>query len=179
MEEKIPEKNIIKREFSAGGVVYKKIKNSKGKKENVFWLVTRSSPSKKYPKSIWRLPKGWLDDEEGGIPGPFARGEVKSSEEEIQKAAIREVREEAGVLAKVAGKIGTEKYFLSQMWGKTLKFVTFYLMEWIADYPKGPGFETEKIEWLPYSQARRRLHYSGEKKVLDKAKKLLERLKRT
>ena len=45
------------REFSAGGVVFKKAKSK------VLWLVAKSSPSKKYPGDIYRLPKGWVDDE--------------------------------------------------------------------------------------------------------------------
>jgi len=158
------------REFSAGGVVFKKAKEEKSRKKRVLWLVTKSSPSKIYPKSYWRFPKGWLDDEYGGKkPGALARGERKATEKEIQDAALREVQEEAGVKAKIIKKIGSERYFYKIKERLITKFVTFYLMEWQKDLPEGFGSETSKVEWLVYDEARKKLLHSGERKVLDKA----------
>lgn len=167
-------KTSLERQFSAGGVVFKKVKDE-GTKIKVLWLITKSRPSKLFPKTIWRLPKGWLDDELGGKrPGPLASGKKQAKEADIQKAALREVEEEGGARAKIIGKIGTEKYFLTISGQRILKFVTFYLMEWIKDLPSGPGEETEKVEWLPYGIARQKLSYSGEKKMLDEARRLLK-----
>ncbi len=158
------------REFSAGGVVFKE----SGKK--IFWLVAKSTPSEFSPKSAWRLAKGWLDDSKDNInPGPLASGKSKATEEQIQKAALKEVAEEGGVSVTIIGKIGTEKYFLTVEGERILKFVTFYLMKWQKDLPEGTTFETEKVEWLEYPEARERLSYDGEKKVLDKAKELLDK----
>lgn len=158
----------MKREFSSGGVVYKKDDSQS------LWLVTKSTPSELYPKGFWRLPKGWLDDTDGGKKtGPLARGDMRASEEVIRKAALREVKEEGGVKAKIIKKIGTEKYFSTIKGEKILKFVTFYLMEWLKDLPVGPGFETEEVSWLGFEEARKRLTHSGEKKILDKAHHLL------
>lgn len=120
-KEKIVEKR--KREFAAGGVVFRRVR------EETLWLVTKSAPSEAYPDSVWRLAKGWLDDEDDGVnPGPLTKGERKASEEELQKAALREVREEGGVEARIVGKVGTEKLFLNISRGRLLKFITFYLM---------------------------------------------------
>jgi len=159
----------MNREFSSGGVVFKKTYTGK-----VLWLVTKSTPSELIPNDIWRLPKGRLDDISEDEPGPLARGERKASEEEIQKAALKEVKEEGGVEAKIVRKIGTERYFFIWQGEKILKFVTFYLMEYIRDLPEGYDKETEEVAWLPYEDARKRLSYSGEKKVLDKAKEILD-----
>ncbi len=157
------------REFSAGGVVFKKESNQ------VLWLVTKATPSKLFPNSFWRFPKGWLDDIDGGKnPGPLASGKKKATSDEIESAAIREVAEEAGVKAKVIKKVGTEKYFMNRGKGKTMKFVTYYLMEWIEDLPEGHDAETAEIAWLPFDEARKKLSYSGEKKILDKAAAILE-----
>ena len=77
--------SIILRRFSAGGVVYRQSLQSHLKKPKTLWLVTKSKPSQLFPKSVWRLPKGWLDDRsEGRFPGPLASGEKKASEKEIQ-----------------------------------------------------------------------------------------------
>jgi 8-oxo-dGTP pyrophosphatase MutT (NUDIX family) len=143
--------NRVRKEFSSGGVVYKK----EGKK--ILWLVTKSSASDLYPKSVWRLPKGWIDEDESA-----------------EEAALREVKEEGGVEAKVIKKIETVKYFFTTPdKGKTLKFVTFYLMEWVKNLSEGFGEETSEIAWLPFDQAVKRLAYSGEKQILKKAKELL------
>jgi len=161
------------REFSSGGVVYKEIKNQKGE-DKVFWLLTKSKPSKLFPKSVWRLPKGWLDDvDDGKKPGPLASGKIKATEEDLQEAAIREVREEGGIEAEIISKLGTEKYFLTISDKKILKFVTFYLMKWKHNLSEGFGFETESVEWLPYKDVYEKLSYPGEKRVLEKAKETL------
>ena len=92
----LPRKSF-KREFSAGGVVFRKYQISNDKYQ-IKWLVTKSTPSELVSKSVWRLPKGRLDDEEGEREsGPLASGVRKASEEEIQKAALKEDKEEGGV----------------------------------------------------------------------------------
>jgi 8-oxo-dGTP pyrophosphatase MutT (NUDIX family) len=171
VEEKTSEQKTTKtvRIFSAGGVVYKKTSIN----SDALWLVTKAAPSPEYPKPNWRLPKGWLDDE-GDLPGPLASGKIKADKKDIERAAYREVKEEAGVETKIIKKVGTEKYFFTSRDGtRNLKFVTFFLMEWLSDASDGFGFETEEIVWLPYSDARKRLTNSGERKVLDQATKLL------
>ena len=135
------------REFSSGGVVFKKNK----------WLITRSSVSNLYPISVWRLPKGWIDE-----------GET------LEETALREVREEGGVEAKIIKKIETIKYFyIAPNKGKILKFVTFYLMEWIKDFPEGFDGETSEIKWLPFDKAYKLLSFSNEKQILKKARTLI------
>ncbi len=147
-------KDKISREFSSGGVVFKKIKN------NVFWLVSRSMPSTLYPKAIWRLPKGWIDEGES-----------------VENAALREVREETGVEAEIVKKIETIKYFYTHPTrGRVFKFVTLFLMKWIKDLPEGFDNETSEIAWLPFSEAYIKLTISNEKKVLSKAKDIFNSL---
>lgn len=155
---------VLNREFSTGGVVFRGDE----------WLITRSSASELYPKRIWRLPKGWIDNIAPEIPGSMARGKVRADEESLQKAALREVEEEGGVEAKIVKKIGTEKYFYNAPdKGRILKFVTFYLMEYIGDLPEGYDEETSEIAWLPFEKAYKKLSFSGEKQILKKAKELL------
>ena len=87
--------------------------------------------------------------------------------------ALREVGEEGGVEAKILGKIGTIKYFTNSSRGKVMKFVTFYLMEYVRDLPEGFGFETEKVDWLKFKDARDRITRENEKEVLSSAQKML------
>lgn len=158
----------MNREFSSGGVVFKKID------KEYFWLVRRTSASKMFPETYWMLPKGWLDDAGEGVPGPMASGKVKADEKTLESTAIREVEEETGVEAKIIKKIETTMYVYKHPEnGKTLKFVTFYLMKWIKDLPGGFDGETSEIAWLPYDEAYKKLSFGREKEVLAKARQLL------
>ena len=137
--------------------------------------MTKSTPSELNPNSVWRLPKGLIDDEINvKEPGPIARGERRAKEIDLTNAALREVREEGGVKAKIIHKIGTIRYFFERGADKVSKFVTFYLMKYIKDLPEGHDSETEEVSWLSFEKARKRLKYQGEKKILDKAKEILD-----
>ncbi len=142
----------------------------------VLWLITKTTISKEYPKPWWRLPKGWLDDvDDGKKPGPLTTGEIKTTENDLISTATREVKEESGVEANVIKKIDIEKFFYKSKEGTfVFKMVYFYLMQWISDESEGYGSETSEIAWLGYEEARKKLKQSGEKKILDKAKELLD-----
>lgn len=156
--------------FSSGGVVFKKVDN------RIFWLVAATAPSKIFPEVVWRLPKGWIDDAGEAIPGPMASGKIKADENSLQKAAVREVKEEGGIEAKIVKKIGSIKYFYKFPGkGDIFKFVTFYLMEWKYNLPEGFDGETSEILWLPYDEAYKKLSFGREKEILKKAKEILDR----
>jgi len=143
------EKEKVKREFSAGGAVFKKIKGE------TLWLIRKTTASDLFPQQHWMLPKGWIN------PG-----------EKTEETAVREVKEETGIEAKIVKKIGTERYFYKHPQdGLILKFATYFLMEYQKDFPGGFDSETAEIAWLPYAEAYRRLSF--EKQVLKKARELL------
>jgi 8-oxo-dGTP pyrophosphatase MutT (NUDIX family) len=159
---------LITREFSSGGIVFKK---ESGK---VLWLIRRTAPSPLYPNAYWMLPKGRIDDAPGDKPGPMALGVVRADEKSLETAAIREVEEEIGVEAKIIKKIGTIKYsFTDPARGKILKFVTYYLMEWMKDLPQGFDGETSEVAWQKYEEAYQTLSFSNEKEALKRAQELL------
>jgi ADP-ribose pyrophosphatase YjhB (NUDIX family) len=162
-----PQKSL-KREFSAGGVVFKK------EKDLILWLITQHTPSKRVPKPIWRLPKGWVDNKSETVPGEIASGLRRGSEEEIRSGALREVREEGGVEAKIIKKLGTTKFFFTLGGERILKFVTFNLMQWLKDLDEGPSEETQAVEWLSFGKAYKKLEYSSEKEALKKANETIE-----
>ena len=146
----------INREFSSGGVVYKKVK-SKRQEVKVLWLVRKTMSSKLFPEEHWMLAKGWID-----------KGEKP------EDTAVREVKEETGVEAKIVQKIETIKYFYKHPErGGVLKFVTFYLMEYIKNLPEGHDNETSEVAWLSFEEAKKRLSFSGEKQILSKAQEIL------
>lgn len=139
----------VKREFSSGGVVFRKVKGE------LLWLIRKTAASDLIPQQHWMLAKGWLE------PG-----------EKSEETALREVKEETGIEAKIIKKIGTERYFYRHpQEGLILKFVTYFLMEYVRNLPEGFDEETAEIAWLPYPEAYRQLSF--EKQVLKKADEIL------
>ncbi len=156
------------REFSSGGVVFKR------EGDKVLWLIRKTKASKEFPTEYWMLPKGWIDDAGPGVPGPMASGKIKADEESLQSSALREVREEGGIEAKIIKKIGSFTYFYKHpTHGNILKFVTFYLMEWERDLPNGHDEETSEVSWLEYNKATKQLSFGKEKEVIKSARILL------
>jgi len=140
------EKLKVKREFSAGGVVFRR------EPEGVLWLIVKPKGSEQ-----WRFPKGKIE-----------KGENSA------QAALREVKEEGGVEARILNKIGSIKYFYVQNGQKIFKTVTFYLMEYIQESQEGFCWETEEIAWLPLEEAKERLAFKNEKGILEAADSVLE-----
>ncbi len=131
----------MKREFSAGGLVRK----------GSLYLIRRPTPNPEYRGNLgWSLPKGWID-----------AGETP------EEAAIREVREEGGVNAKIISKLTTLKLFFTNSSGeKVMKFVNYYLMEYLSDVPQGHDTETEEIRWVTREEALELLAFKSEREMV-------------
>lgn len=138
----------MKREISAGGIVYKLPATSY---ERILWLVCKHSGYKK-----WVLPKGLIND-----------GET------AEQAAVREVAEETGVRAKILAKIKpVEKYTYTLNGEKIFKIVQYFLMEYVSGDVKDHDWEMEQVEWLPFKEAYKKLEYNGQKRVLQQAQEM-------
>ena len=83
---------------------------------------------------------------------------------------MRELREEGGVEAKIVKKLPTLKiFFTDQNKEKVMKFVAYFVMEWIGDVPEGFGWETEETKWVTKEEAMKMLAHKNEKELLEKA----------
>ena len=88
----------------------------------ILWLLAKTVPNVVFPKPIWRLPKGWIDDAGPGTPGPMASGKVRADESSLQEAALREVSEEGGISAQILKKITSIRYiYTDARCGKDIK----------------------------------------------------------
>lgn len=141
----------MKFEFSAGGIVYKPIRQAKGKK-NLQVLVAQHSQH-----HGWVFPKGLIGDS--------IKGENKES------TAVREVEEETGVRAKIIKQITPVEYWYQFEGEKRKKKVYYYIMEFVSEDKNKKDMEMEKVEWLPIEEVERRLTYSSDKKAWNEAKK--------
>ena len=136
-----------KREFSAGGAVYKK-ENSQ-----VLWLICKHSGYHK-----WVLPKGLIDEGE-----------------KAEETAVREVEEECGIKTKIIAKIPEpEKYIYTMNNVKIFKMVFYFLLEYISGDINNHDFEMEDVGWFEFGEAKEKLNFHGAKKVLEKARQLLK-----
>jgi len=139
----------VKREFSAGGVVFKK------EKGRVLWLIIQPrADGQPWRKGRWQLPKGWIDE-----------GETS------QEAATREVKEEGGVEAEIIDKVSRfDIFFHNEEKQKVVKNVVFYLMRYRGGSEKDHSEETSEAVWLPYKKAYERLTFKSEK-LLEESKR--------
>ena len=139
----------IERPVSAGGVVYRQ---REGRVEVA--LCGRREPLR------WSLPKGTPD-----------RGET------IEQTALREVREETGLKVALQEPIGSIQYWFMQPPDPTRfnKTVHFYLMTCHGGSVQYHDHEFDDVEWVPIDEARRRLTFANEVKILGSALDLIQK----
>lgn len=142
----------MKREFSAGGIVYKK------EDSQILWLIRRPKGGDDYRGNLgWSFPKGLID-----------------RDETLEQAALREVEEEGGVKAKIMVKLPPLKiFFINPDGQKVMKFISYFAMEWLEDLKKGFGWETEEIKWVNAEEALGLLTYKNEQELLKQAARAL------
>jgi len=130
----------------AGGIVYQVT----GDKVE-YCLV---GPSKHKANPEWLFPKGHI---EGG--------------EEPWETALREVREESGVVGRLISPVGSSKYELPT--GKV--FVKYYLMEAVSD---SSGPEDRSRAWFEFEAALGELTHPANKTLLSEAEKRRQEIDR-
>ncbi len=147
-EEPTPARSPVRREVSAGGVVYRRDGQS--------IEVVLASRRTRRGDLAWGLAKGGI--EEG---------------ESLEDAAIREVREETGIEAVVEASLGDTRYFYVWEEIRIRKTVHFFLMRATGGDPAERDDEMEEIRWFPIERALKRAAYRGEREVLGRALELL------
>jgi len=129
-------------EFSAGGVVVRD-------GECVVIVPTRRAAD---GSKVLALPKG--HPEKGESPAD---------------AALREVREEAGVQTTLIEKLGDTRYWYMRDGKRIAKVVAFFLLGYVSGDPADHDHEVEKARWMSLEQAARRLTYKGEREMAERA----------
>jgi 8-oxo-dGTP pyrophosphatase MutT (NUDIX family) len=155
----------MEREFSAGGVVLRKMRSRwffaaiEPHMERPKKPAKQSKRMKKDPASVTALPKGAID--EGEKP---------------EQTALREVQEETGLHADLIHKLADIKYVYVRNWGdhaRVFKIVSFYLLLYrsgkLGDIAPEMRIEVQRAFWLPLDEAPKALSYKGEREVAAKA----------
>jgi len=153
------------REISAGGVVLHDIDGVR----HVALIEPRKDSANSVPTSskrrraVFALPKGLVDAGEKPVA-----------------TAVREVREETGLIAEPIAKLADIKYVYVRTWGdgaRVFKIVSFYLLRYISGeidtVTPEMRIEVKRALWVPLDQAERQMAYSNERKVLRQAQEYL------
>ncbi|HEY2654633.1 MAG TPA: NUDIX domain-containing protein [Solirubrobacteraceae bacterium] len=129
-------------EFSAGGVVVRD-------GEVVVIVPTKRGPN---GERVLGLPKGHPESGESAL-----------------EAAVREVREEAGVTGRLIGSLGSIRYTRQRRGRLVPKRVEFFLFEYESGDPEDHDHEIEEAIWMPLSVAAVSLTFEGERQILQRA----------
>jgi 8-oxo-dGTP diphosphatase len=101
---------------------------------------------------VLALPKGHPED--GESPG---------------EAALREVREEAGVVARLVEPLGDVRYWYTREGQRIAKVVSFFLLDYVSGEVDDHDLEVEHARWMPLEQAAGELTYAGEREMAARA----------
>jgi 8-oxo-dGTP pyrophosphatase MutT (NUDIX family) len=134
------------RATSAGGVVHRVVD---GRVEIV--IVHRRSPK------LWALPKGTPD-----------------SGETIEETALRETREETGLVVEIVDELSSIRYFFVRGSTRFHKTVHFFLMRAVGGRTDDHDAEFDEVRWAPIDEALAVLTHATERSVAERALAIIE-----
>jgi 8-oxo-dGTP pyrophosphatase MutT (NUDIX family) len=109
----------------------------------------------------WQLPKGTLEPHETS-----------------EAAAIREVREEGGVAARIVAPLEPIVYFFRHGDRQIRKQVDFYVMMYLRGDPQDHDHEVDEARWMGAADGER-LSFASERRLVRDALRVLDTMQKT
>lgn len=100
----------------------------------------------------------------------LAKGHVERGES-LEQAARREVLEEIGVSAEVVAELGSVEYTFDERGVRVEKVVHFFLMEAVSQGSRPLDGEMHGVVWCGTDEARERLTFETERRVVARARR--------
>ncbi|HLB61104.1 MAG TPA: NUDIX domain-containing protein [Patescibacteria group bacterium] len=148
----------MKREFSAGGIVYKHQRKAKSEQRITKWLICQHSHHKG-----WVFPKGLIGD--------------TIDNESREDTSVREVKEETGIDAEIVHEAPiVTKYWYQFNKEKIFKTVYFYLMKHKGGDFKDHDHEMMDVKWVTEEEVKKTLTYNNDRKAFEEALKIYHQL---
>ena len=156
---------IMVREFSAGGVVLRKMRGR--------WFIAVIEPHVERPKKMASKSTG--PKRQQPVIRALPKGAIDQGEKPEQ-TALREVEEETGVRAELIAKLADIKYVYVRNWGdraRVFKIVSFYLLQYragkLGNISPEMRIEVQRAFWVPLDEAPAKLSYKGEREMAERA----------
>ncbi len=133
-----------KDEYSSGGVVFRPNPCGTG------WQIVAVQRAR---HDDWSLPKGHIE-----------AGETR------EQTAIREIKEETGLDARILHPLGKVEYYFRKPSGNLIhKTVYHYLIEATSNELGKPNWEVSEARWVPLDEVQNLLTYEKDKQIVTKA----------
>lgn len=104
----------------------------------------------------------------------FPKGQVEKGER-IEETAVREVREETGIEARIVKPLGRINYWYYREGRRTYKTVHFFLMEAVKENMERRDSEMDEVRWFNLEDAIKKISYRNERDILERANREIER----
>ncbi len=109
----------------------------------------------RHGRLLWSLPKGHIED-----------GET------VEQTAVREVKEETGISARVLQPLGTIDYWFVAQQRRVHKTVHHFLLESTGGELSDEDVEVTEVAWVPLAELETTLAYADERKLVRGAAEL-------
>lgn len=151
-------KKRVTHAFSAGGVVFRVAATEAGTAGETTRPRVEIALVGHVRENIWTLPKG--------TPAP---------DETREQTALREVREETGLDARIVGEVGEIEYTFARRGMRFVKKVFHYLMLATGGSVDQHDHEYDEARWYALAEATHAMTYENEIEIVRRAEPMIWR----
>jgi len=108
----------------------------------------------------------------GRLRWSMPKGHVEAGET-LEQTAVREVREETGIIGRIVAPLGSFTYTFTAEGRRIRKRVHHYLLRAVAGELSDDDVEVTAVKWVPVAELPRVLAFPAERRIARRAEALL------